>query len=226
MRVVAIDGPGGGGKSAVAREVARRLRFQHIDTGAMYRAVTWLAMQRGIPLDDHAQLGELARSAAIEFHYNSEGELHVFCGPDDVTEAIRGREVTTRVSEVADCVAVRKCLVKKQQELGLKTYSVIEGRDTGTIVFEKAEWKFFIDADLRVRATRRLNQLKSAGKVTDLEQVEKDLRERDERDRNRPSGALRVASDAIVIDSSHLSQQQVVELIVGVVQERLKHLAP
>jgi cytidylate kinase len=220
-RVVAIDGPGGVGKSTVAREVAQRLGFQHIDTGAMYRAVTWLALQQKVDFRDENALGALGASCTIRLTGSDMSDMRVWCNDTEITSAIREREVSIRVSDVADCEPVRDALVARQREMGFERPSVLEGRDITTVVFPDARWKFFLEADLRTRSERRRLQLLQAGKQAIPEQVLRDIAERDYRDRTRPKGALRVAPDAIVVDTSRMSRDQVVDLLVTLVKADL-----
>lgn len=213
--VVAIDGPCGVGKSAVARDVARRLSFRHLDTGAMYRAVAWAALAQGVDMKDSARLGEIAAAMHLEMRSSENGNVRVWCDGQEITDAIRTPEVTRGVSEVADSEPVRRALVAQQRALGLETPSILEGRDITTVVFPDARWKFFLEAELAIRAERRLDQMRQSGRTASLESVRWDLEERDRRDRIRPWGALQLAPDAVVLDTSAMAQNQVVDLIVS-----------
>ncbi len=221
VRVVAIDGPGGVGKSTVAREVALRLGFRHLDTGAMYRAVTWLALQKKADFHDEKALGALAASCTIRLAESQGGDVRVWCNDVEITSAIREREVSVRVSDVADCEPVRDALVARQREMGLEQPSVLEGRDITTVVFPDARWKFFLEADVCTRAERRRLQVAEAGKKVSPEQVFHDIAERDFRDRTRPKGALRVAPNATILDTTHMNRDQVVDLLVTLVKTDL-----
>jgi len=216
--VVAIDGPCGVGKSTVARDVARCLGFLHIDTGAMYRAVTWLAIQEKVDLRNCEALGELASRCTVQLGPSDEGDIRVWCNGTEITRAIRERDVSIGVSDIADCDRVREALVARQREMGLQQPAVLEGRDITTVVFPDARWKIFLEADLAIRAERRQKQVTRPGKDASLDQVMRDLAERDERDRIRPTGALRLAPDAQVIDTSFMPRDQVVDLIVTLVR--------
>lgn len=218
IAVVAIDGPCGVGKSTVAREVARRLGFQHLDTGAMYRTVTWFALREGVSLRDGEGLAALTARCAIRLESSTEGDVRVWCNGEEITTAIRERDVSVGVSDVADCEAVREALVARQREMGIERASVLEGRDITTVVFPDARWKFFLEADLEIRAARRVDQLAASGKSPEPRVVLRDLAERDERDRIRPKGALRLAPDAQVVDTSFMPREQVVDLIVTLVR--------
>jgi cytidylate kinase len=206
ISVVAIDGPVGVGKSAVARALARRLGWRHIDTGAMYRAVTLRLMDHGA-IEDRRLAAEVARLLEIDLCEDG----RVLLAGADVTRQIRDEQVSVRVASVADNLEVRKALVEQQQRLGRERPSVLEGRDIGTVVFPNARHKFYLDAAPEERARRRLNQLRENGDTPDPAQVYADLLARDEKDRNRPWGALRMAADAELVDTSAMTQEQVVD---------------
>lgn len=214
--IVAIDGPVGVGKSSVARALARKLGFLYIDTGAMYRAVTWKAFIREIDLSDTEAVADLARETEIDLKEEG-GELRVFCDGEEVTEAIRLPHISASTSPVADNVEVRNHLVALQQDLGQEGRVVMEGRDIGTVVFPHAEVKIYLDADPQVRAQRRFLQLHQKGKSVDLDQTLADLLERDRRDRERPVGALRVTPESIVVDTTHLGEAEVIDRLVEIV---------
>jgi cytidylate kinase len=205
--VITIDGPAGAGKSTVAREVARRLGLRFLDTGAMYRAFTWKAMNAGVSLTDAAALVGMVRASRFEFD-----EGRVILDGRDITSEIRGERVTRNAKHLADPPEVRAELVRLQQEIGKGGGLVTEGRDQGTVVFPDADHKFYLDASVDVRARRRHRE--TGG---DYEAVRHFIAERDARDRARPVGTLRVPTGAIMIDTSHLTIEQVVERIVGAV---------
>jgi len=215
--VVAIDGPVGVGKSSVAAQLAGRLGWQHLDTGAMYRAVAHRALKNKISLDDEKGCAEAARVMKFEF-VPSPGGQRVLLDGEDATEAIRSHEVNRAVSAVADCVAVREELGKRQRDLGRSKPSVAEGRDMGTVVFPDARWKFFLDADPLERVNRRGTQMISEGKSLEESKLLASIAERDRRDRERPVGALRVAKDAILIDTSRMSLERVISLLEQMVR--------
>lgn len=211
--VIAIDGPAGAGKSTVARQVARELGLLFLDTGAMYRALTWRALQDGIDLADEAALGELARHMALELEATPEGERVRIDGVD-VTQAIRSPAVTSRVSEVAKAAAVREELVRRQQAYGARGGVVAEGRDIGTVVFPEADLKIFLSASPRERARRRARDLEAAGHPVDLDALEAEIARRDTLDSTRAVAPLRPAADAHMLDSDGLSADQVVAFIL------------
>jgi cytidylate kinase len=210
--IITLDGPVGVGKSAVARKLSRKLGFRHIDTGAMYRAVTLEAMQRGIDLHDPDALGALANDCEIELVYHGE-ELTVILNGRDVTLAIRDPEVSRNTSPVADAPGVRHKLVSLQRNLGLQGPSVLEGRDISTVVFPDAFWKFYLDASLEERTRRRVRQLQAAGKSAGFEETRNAVHYRDTRDCSRSYGPLLIAQDAIVIDTTTLSEDEVIGLL-------------
>lgn len=219
--VIAIDGPAGSGKSTTAREVARRLGYRYLDTGAMYRALALRCLQDGVPLDDEAGVAETAGRADIGFIWESE-PARVTLDGSDVSDEIRTRAVSDGSSRIAVYAEVRKRLVAKQRRIGSAGGVVVEGRDTTTVVFPDAALKVYMDADLDVRAGRRLLELNAAGADCSLSDVKKDLRERDRRDANRGDSPLSVAPDAVRIDTSSLTVEEQVEAVVRKAREVLR----
>jgi cytidylate kinase len=205
--IVAIDGPAGSGKSTVARELADRLGFRYLDTGAMYRALTWLALEEGIDLDDPARLAALARDEPIRF----EGD-RVEAAGTDVTEEIRSPRIDRRVSTVARHSEVREIMRERQRELAEAGDAVIEGRDIGTVVCPEAEVKVYLVADQRERARRRLSDRPEIG----AEALATDLRLRDESDAQQ----MRPAPDAETIDTTDLTVGDVLDRIERLVEAR------
>lgn len=212
--VVAIDGPVGVGKSTVARDVARELGFRHIDTGAMYRSVAL----RLLVLDEGERTPERAAREARELPIELAADGRVLLDGVDVTSELREERVGRMVHLAADNRAVREALVEQQRRLGRQEPSVLEGRDIGTIVFPDARWKFYLDADPAERVRRRVEQLLAAGHSVDPAMVERDLLDRDRRDQQRAFGALRQADDAVLVDSTDLSQGEVVARICAMVR--------
>jgi cytidylate kinase len=208
--IVAIDGPAGAGKSTVARSVAHRLGFLYIDTGAMYRAVALWALRAGVPLDDTHRLEQLARQARIELT----GE-QVLLNGEDVTTAIREPQVGEAASKAAASGGVRRAMLEEQRRIGAAQSSVMEGRDIGTVVFPDAHVKIFLDADPEERARRRAKETGAS-----QQQVAREIRERDHRDRTRAEAPLTQAPDAEYLDTSRLSADQVEEAILKLVRKR------
>ena len=209
--IIAVDGPAGAGKSTVAKILAKRLGFLYIDTGSMYRALTLKALENNIPISDEKQINALAAKVKLDLRNNPDGSLSVILDGRDVSLDIRQARITRFVSDVAKIKEVREVLVKMQRELGLKGDCVLDGRDIGTVVFPDAQKKFFIDASSRVRVGRRFKELKGLGQDISLNEVEKDLSNRDKIDSTRQVSPLRKAQDAIYIDTSCLSIEQVVD---------------
>lgn len=219
--IIAIDGPSGAGKSSVAKAVAKKLGFSCLDTGAMYRAVAWQALQNDTALDDAEALGAIARGYDIEFGH-VEGEpvpKRVFIGGAEVTEAIRTSEIDRAVSPVSAVPAVREALVEQQRRIGRAGNYVVEGRDIGTVVFPEAETKVFLTASNEERARRRVLQNAERGVgSTDYEEVLADLIRRDEADSSRVASPLRAAEDASRIDSTAHSMEEVVDMICALAE--------
>jgi cytidylate kinase len=215
--VIAIDGPVGAGKSTVARRLAEVLGYVHIDSGAMYRAVGWQAIRAGVDLRDHAGLAELAARTDVRIVSGPDGP-RVLADGEDVTGALRTSAVDEAASLVSTCPAVRERLVALQRTMAQSGGVVMDGRDIGTVVFPDAQLKFFLDADLGVRADRRLRDLQRAGGGADPETIRADVARRDARDRARQVAPLRAAPDAIRIDSTDLDAGGVVRLMLAEVR--------
>ncbi|MCA9057382.1 MAG: (d)CMP kinase [Planctomycetaceae bacterium] len=213
--IVTIDGPAGSGKSTVARLIAQRLGVRFLDTGAMYRAVALAVLRASIREADADAVGNLAESTAIRF----DGD-RLLLNQADVSEEIRSPNVTAVSSIIASNPRVRACLVRMQQEIGRQGSLVTEGRDQGTIVFPEAEFKFFLTASLDARAWRRQRELTTSGTNLPLSVVRDQLRQRDDRDEKRQHAPMKPADDARIVDTSHLTIAQVVDLVVNDVQSR------
>ena len=218
--VVTIDGPAGAGKSTVARQLAAALGYRLLDTGAMYRAVALCAQLRGVSWEDGGALGALAASLDVVFELD--GDLNrVFLAGDDVSEAIRTPDISRGASIVSAHPPVRDGLLDLQRRLGADGGVVVEGRDTGTVVFPGAGAKFFLTASPEVRARRRCDELLAKGAEVDYEATLAEIIERDERDSNRAVAPLSQADDAVLVDSSEIGPDQVVAEMVAEVRRRL-----
>ena len=221
--VIAIDGPAGAGKSTVARQVAHQLALLYLDTGAMYRAVTWLVLQKAVPLADEAAIAELVRQSTIRLLSPSElGQpTQVWINDQEVTRDIRLTRVAEHVSTIAAQPAVRQELVKQQQQYGSKGGIVLDGRDIGTHVFPDAEVKVFLTASVQERARRRQADLQRQGQpAASLEDIEQSIYQRDHKDSTRAIAPLRKAADAIEIQTDTLTVEQVVEQIVNLYRQQ------
>lgn len=212
--VIAIDGPAGSGKSTVSKIIAKKLGIMYLDTGAMYRALTLKAMRQGTDLDDEKALTVIARSTDISLSEGS-GGLKVFLDGEDVTGLIRTPELTAKVKYIARVPGVRKEMVRLQRAIGGESGAVLEGRDIGTVVFPDADFKFYLDASLEERAKRRCKELIEAGQKVRIEEIRKDVFDRDESDIKRDVGALKKADDAVIVDTTDLSIDGVVDRILG-----------
>jgi CMP/dCMP kinase len=218
--IVAIDGPAGAGKSTVAREVARRLGAAYLDTGAMYRALAWLALQRGVAPSDGDALAALARAHPVEIEPTDDGDRVRVAGRD-VTEEIRSPEVAARVSEVSAHRGVREQMVALQRALMAQGDWVSDGRDVGSTVRPDADLKVFLTASPAERARRRRAELAARGVEVEAALVLEDVRRRDEADSTRPVSPLRVAPGAIVIDSSGMDAREVADRVMRTIAERV-----
>jgi CMP/dCMP kinase len=198
--VITMDGTCGSGKSTIAKRLAERLGVVYLDTGAMYRALTWKALRSGGDLADRDQLVALAQNTEIRLRRGEEG-TRVFVDGQEVTEVIRTPEITNAVRFLADIPAVRERLVEEQRRIAASRSVVAEGRDTGTVVFTDADYKFFVDAPLGVRTERRFREFEKKRLKAARAEVRADLEKRDHADRSRPVGALRRAPDGIAIDT-------------------------
>ncbi|MBS0624795.1 MAG: (d)CMP kinase [Verrucomicrobia bacterium] len=225
--IITIDGPSGTGKSTVAKGVARRLNFTFFDTGAMYRAMAWFLLERKVSPDEHNRVCSLLSEFDFKIKTESQGGRRYFVNGTEVTDVIRTQQISTLASQVAVISEVRKAMVKIQRDFGRSSDAVFEGRDMGTVVFPDADLKIFLTAKPEVRAERRYREL--LGKFPDLaesfslEQIHKDIVERDHNDSTRAISPLKQAQDAILIDTSNLSADQVIEKIVELQRKRAKH---
>jgi len=217
--IIAIDGPSGAGKGTIARAVAKRLGFHHIDTGAMYRAVAWKSLHDGVDLSDEASVAAIAERARFGV---SDGQ--VWIDGQDIAGAIRTPEIDAAASAVARQPAVRRVLVERQRELAKRGGTVMEGRDIGTVVFPGAQVKIYLDASAEERARRRATDpAHAAGKGSAaIQEVATALAERDRRDRTREASPLAIAEDAVVIDTTELSIDAAVDRVMKVVEEKAK----
>ncbi len=221
--VICIDGPAASGKTTIAKILADRLAYFYLDTGVLYRAVTWVAAEKGIAPSDEDRLAKLARNTAIEVKAAPPGDPRqtlVLADGDDVSLAIRSPEVDANVSEVSAHAEVRKALIDVQRSVADKGGVILAGRDAGTVVWPEAEVKLFLVASEEERARRRQKQAEIQGISVDFDTVLAELRRRDAYDSGRAVAPLRAASDAIIIDSTSLSIEQVVEKALQLFQEK------
>jgi cytidylate kinase len=216
--IITIDGPSGVGKSTVSKSVARKLGFTYLDTGAMYRAVALLIKQDRVDINDDKSLESLLNNTEIGFRKDENGDLVVLLNKEDVTDRIRTPEISRLSSDVATRRAVRIKLVRLQREIGKNGNIVAEGRDMGTYVFPDAPFKFYLDASLDERARRRWIQLAESGGGTDIESVKNEILRRDAQDMERSESPLHPAVNAVIIDTTNLSPDEVIDRIIKEVQ--------
>lgn len=215
---IAIDGPAGAGKSTVAKMLAEKLSFIYVDTGAMYRALTWYALEKNCDVNDEHILVNLLKETEIQL-INLKGVLHIYLNGQDVTGEIRSSQVTGQVSYVAKHGKIRKEMVAKQQELAVLGGAVMDGRDIGTAVLPQAELKIFLTATVEERATRRHEELISKGFSSDFTSLKQQIAQRDKIDSEREVAPLKKASDAVEIDSTSMTIIEVVEAIYTLVKK-------
>jgi len=218
--IIAIDGPSGAGKSTITRLLADRLGYIHIDTGAMFRAVALAAKRAGVAIDDEEALAGLCRCLTISFTRNN--GCRVLLNGEDVSAAIRTPEISLLTSRVSARKSVRDILLERQREMGKFGGVVLEGRDIGTVVFPGADVKFFLTASVEERGRRRFQELQAKGEDVSLEGTVAEVVQRDEQDERREHAPLRKAADAIDIDSSGLTVDEVLARMEEIVRERLK----
>lgn len=219
--IVAIDGPAGSGKSTSAKLVAQKLNFLYIDTGAMYRTITYLAMKKKI-LSDHEKVSDLAQKCLMKLEFIN-GETKVFVDSENLTNEIRSPEVNSLVSDISKIAGVRDAMVKKQREMSLVNEGVVmEGRDIGTVVFPDADVKIFLTATIDERSVRRAKEFNEQGKAVSVEAVKENLAQRDKIDSTRKISPLSKADDAIEVDTSNTTINEQVEIILKHVHKKLK----
>lgn len=214
---IAVDGPAGAGKSTIARLVAGKLGFVYVDTGAMYRAIALFCLRNGIAPGDEKAVSEAVPEAEITICHQ-DGVQQVMLGGENVSGLIRTEEVGNTASTVSAYPAVRAHLLKLQQDLAASTDVIMDGRDIGTCVLPGAQAKVFLTASARVRAMRRFKELKEKGVMCNLEEIEQDIIERDQKDMNRKIAPLKQAEDAVLVDGSEMTIDQVVAAIIQVAE--------
>lgn len=218
--IVAIDGPAGSGKSTVTHLLARKLGYVHIDTGALYRSIALKAKEAGISYDDPKALGELAENSRLEFQWLNDDRNHVFLDGRNVSALIRTPDISMAASKISAYPEVREALLGLQRGMGAHGGVVLEGRDIGTVVFPNAHAKFYLTASVESRARRRAVELEEKGVYLDFEEVKKQVVERDRGDMERKVAPLKKAADAIEVDTTNMSVDEVVNHLASIVLKR------
>lgn len=222
--IIAIDGYSSCGKSTLAKELAKELSYIYIDTGAMYRAVTFFFMKKNLLHDGKLNTENLDQHLSninVHFERQADGSLHTFLNQEDVEKEIRTMEVSNLVSEVSKHAKIRAQLVALQQKMSEKKAVILDGRDIGTVVFPNAEVKLFLTADPQIRAQRRFDEIQAKGDEINFEDVLKNINDRDYQDENRTESPLRRAEDAIIIDNSHLNREEQLEEALNIIKLKL-----
>jgi cytidylate kinase len=212
-QIIAIDGPAGAGKSSVSKALAAKLNYSYVDTGAMYRAITLKALRQKVPLDNEETIVDLAKNSTVKLAGDYDN-LTVLLDGEDVSKDIRTGEVTNNTYAIARVAALREILVDWQRAMGDESDIVIEGRDAGTVIFPKATFKFYLDADVQERMNRRLRELEGKGEAVDPVKLLSDMKMRDHRDSTREASPLKKADDAIVLDSTGMSVDDCVVALI------------
>jgi len=218
---IAIDGPSGAGKSTVASSLGRRLGYLYIDTGAMYRSVALRVKKKGIIPEDELAVGQLASSVHITFATGGE-QTRIFCNGEDITEDIRTPEISRLASFISRQKRVREALVRMQREMGREGGVILEGRDIGTVVFPDADVKFYLDAESDERVRRRYDEMVEKGIKVDFKEMQEELLQRDHNDMHRSHSPLKKADDALFVDTTHRSVEEIVEEMARTVKARTK----
>jgi len=216
--IITIDGPSGVGKSTVAKSLAQKLGLTYLDTGAMYRAVALQVKRDGIDIENEGELTSLLQRTDIRFKSDGSHGLVLLLNNEDVTDKIRSPEISRISSDVATKGSVRKSLVDTQRQIAGEGGVVAEGRDMGTYVFPEADFKFYLNAQIQVRAKRRWNQLREAGSAPDINDIERQIQARDKQDMERSESPLHPAGNAVIIDTTNLNADEVVVEIIKEVQ--------
>lgn len=219
MKSIAIDGPAGSGKSTVAREVARILDFMYVDTGALYRTFALFVLRSKVDFRDEKAVENILNDAIISVKY-IEGTQHVFLGDEDVTGFIRSEEVGNVASKTSSYKAVRDALFNIQRDIVNTANIVMDGRDIGTVIIPEADLKVFLTASVEARAQRRFKQLSEKGETPDIEKIKEDIIIRDKQDTTRETAPLKRAEDAFFLDSSEISKDEVIDIIIELFKEK------
>lgn len=219
--IVGIDGPAGSGKGTVTKIIAQRMGLINLDTGAIYRCIALESLRRGIPLEDEEGITAIIDTVNIEFEYDEEENIIVYLNGEDVSKEIRSPEVSSIVSPLSSIKTVRVKIVELTRRMSEGKDVIVEGRDTCTVVFPNADVKIYLDADIEERARRRFKENTEKGMECNYEDILESIRKRDENDMNKEMGALKVADGATIIDSTHLTIEEMADAVENVIKEKM-----
>lgn len=219
--IVAIDGPAGSGKGTVTKEIAKRMGLINLDTGATYRCVALASLKHGIKLEEEDKIVSLIDDLDIEFKYDKDDFIRVFLNGEEVTSEIRSFEVNKIVSPISSIVRVRLKMVDLQRKMAEGKDVIMEGRDIGTYVFPNADVKIYLDADVEERAKRRFKENKEKGLDVTFEEVLENIKKRDENDKHKEIGSLKIAEDAVIVDSTKLSIDEMADAVEKIILEKI-----
>lgn len=218
--IVAIDGPAGSGKGTVTKEIAKRMGLINLDTGATYRCVALASLKHGIKLEEEDKIVSLIDDLDIEFKYDKDDFIRVYLNGEEVTSEIRSFEVNQIVSPISSIVRVRLKMVDLQRKMAEGKDVIMEGRDIGTYVFPNADVKIYLDADVEERAKRRFNENREKGIDVSFEDVLENIKKRDENDKHKEIGSLKIAEDAVIVDSTKLSIEEMADAVEKIILEK------
>ncbi len=218
--IIAVDGPAGSGKSSVSKEIAKKLCIKYVDSGAIYRAITLQFIRLNEDLESSERINNILDSISLEQKFSNDAVNYTYLNNEDVSLIIRSEEIAKSIGKISDCEIIRHFVNNLLKKWAVSDSIIMDGRDIGTVVFPHASLKLYIDASPEIRATRRINEYNEIGKKVDYEDVKNQIIQRDNQDRNRKFGALKIAEDAVYIDTSDMEKSAVIDMIINLIYEK------